>query len=97
MDLRNPDFSPSPRHVWEDLVDDFLEIACILTEPERLHLIDVLRRQRVRADTIQKHHGFSVAGRLVIVSNSDHAAECWIYYPKKRKIVKFKSNSNGGE
>lgn len=78
-------------HVWEDLVNDFLEMACFLTEEERARLLGELLADGTKADAIHVHPGFSIDGRLVIVcEGADDLREFWIYEPREKKIRKQK-------
>ena len=75
--------------MWDYVLDDFLELACPLTEEERDLLLGELRTSKIRAESIDVHATFSVDGRLVIVLDGMRAYECWLYYPKAGKIEKY--------
>ena len=77
-----------PLPVWEDLVQDFLEIACLLTEGEQKFLIEELQQEGVETDYLQVYPSFNVDNRLVVISEAPQALECWVYYPKDKKLIK---------
>ena len=72
--------------VWEDLVDDFLEMTALLQPHQRIFLIQKLRRRGVSADKINPHAGFSIDGRLVVICKREREQECWLYDPEQRHI-----------
>ena len=82
--------------VWEDLVTDFLEMACFLTPEEQDFLLDELRQRPTSADSIEVFPSFRIDGRIVVVCErlpseggpSGAIRECWLYYPREKKIKK---------
>ena len=78
------------KSVWEDLVNDFLEIGCFLTEESREFLLQELRCLKMRGDWISVHPTFSIGGRVIVVCDEKQINECWFYDPKGRKIEKIK-------
>ena len=78
--------------IWEDLVNDFLEMACFLSEGERSCLIQDLGRTGIAADEILAHPSFSIEKRLVSVCENVSVDEFWLYYPRERKIQKIPCN-----
>jgi hypothetical protein len=83
---------PAPlSHVWRDVVNDFLEMACFLTDAERLYLMQAMQSDGVKSDTIYVHPSFSIDGRLVIVCEDEKISDCLIYYPRKKKLEKIKT------
>ena len=75
--------------VWEDLVTDFLEMACFLTREQLSHLLRELGRQKIEADKIDVHPTFSVADRMVIICEESQPQECWLYYPNEKRIARL--------
>ena len=77
-----------PLPVWEDLVQDFLELACLLTQEEQALLMEELQNNGVQADALQVYPSFNIDNRLVVVCEGQQAYECWVYYPKDKKLIK---------
>ena len=73
--------------VLADIIQDFLEISCRLPEKERHFLLHELAKKSFSSEVIEIHPAFSVENRLIVVGNTA-AAECWLYTPKVRKILK---------
>ena len=86
-------FAPAPE-VWEDLVRDFLELDCLLSEDERNLLVEELRHEGVQASAIQVHPSFAVDGRVIVICEGMPAARaCWLYHPKTRTLEKMSTES----
>ena len=83
------------RVVWEDLVDDFLETGCRLSDEERALLLNQLRSQGVMAHAIHAYPSFTIGKKTIVVCDSGHSDECWLYYPKEKKIVIHLPSTNG--
>lgn len=81
----NHGFSP-----WEYLVRDFLDIACKLDEESQLLLVEELRLENGSKKSLDIHSTFSIGGRLISVLKNQNPNECWLYYPEKQKIEKYK-------
>ncbi len=86
---------PCRTHIWEDLVLDFLEMACFLESGQSRLLLRALRREKFNAQSIAVYPCFAVAGRFVIVldrhehdaaSANGGAAQCWLFDPDGRVI-----------
>ncbi len=73
---------------WEYVLKDFLEMGSSLNPEECLCLVEELRRQSICADSIDVHSTFSIDGKLVVVVEDTNTVECWLYYPKERRILK---------
>lgn len=78
-----------PKRVWEDLVVDFLELACFMTEEQQDYLIHQLSLLNLQAESIEVHPCFSVQGKLVVVCEEIPVQECWVYFSRKKKIQKW--------
>ena len=76
--------------VWEDLVNDYLEVSGNLKEPARRYLIRHLKKGRVNASSITQYPSFQVDDTLVVICREPYE-ECWFFHPEKRKIGKNKS------
>ncbi len=86
IDLKTP-CAPGIR---EDLVADFLEIACRLKEKEREFLIRALASSPPGENVIGSHGAFSMDGKLIVVCEGPGGfRECWLYFPEKRRIKKM--------
>ena len=77
-----------PLPVWEDLVQDFLEMACFLTPSERDFLIEKLQQEQTLPDSLRVYPSFIIGDRLIVVCEDGFASECWIYYPKEKRVEK---------
>ncbi|MBN1687728.1 MAG: hypothetical protein JW893_01360 [Candidatus Omnitrophica bacterium] len=84
-------------HVWEDIVNDFLEIACQLLERERHFLIRKLRHRDIRAEHLQDHQSFSLEKKLVVVCKDPGIQECWVYFPDALRVAKYKIDRSAGK
>ena len=80
--------------VWEDLVNDYLEVSGNLKEQERRYLIRRLKKGRVNASSITQYPSFQVADKVVVICREAYE-ECWFFHPEKRKIGKNKPGLNG--
>ena len=81
----NTDRLPS---VWEDLVMDFLEMACFLSPDQQTYLIEALEEEGTETDNVHVYPSFCIEGRVVIICEEKPVRECWLYYPKEKKLVK---------
>lgn len=79
-----------PGSVWQDLVHDFLEMACFLRPEEQEFLVQELQRQNIDAENIEVYPCFAINNRVVIVCETGSAQECWFYFVKNRQIQKWK-------
>ena len=84
MKTLNPPSPASGETVWEDLVRDFLEMACFLSRAEQEFLVNALRGQ-VTAEVIEAYPCFSIDGKMIVVGERT-SGECWIYDPKEKRI-----------
>ena len=90
------DVSSVSSSVWEDLVDDFLETACLLKPKERHYLLQELRRQRISVERIDAPTCLSVDGHLLVVSHvADRVKALWLYHPGLKKIKKMDVGARG--
>lgn len=79
-----------PQATWPDILNDWLEIKCLLNSQERSPLLGELVKTGCQADAIEIHPAFSVAGHLVVVAHNPTAKNFWLYDPANRKIGKQK-------
>lgn len=56
-----------PDGIWEDLVDDFLEVYGRISEERRRTVIAKLKTHRVCASEIHRLPCFSIGGRVVVL------------------------------
>ena len=80
-------YASSP--VWEDLINDFLEMACFLSQEERSYLVRKLAKEAIHADEIFTLPTFSIEKRLISICENVSPEECWLYFPKEKKIEKM--------
>lgn len=78
-----------PLPVWEDLVDDLLEISCAITEEGRLFLCELLRKQKISAESIRPHTSFSISELVVVIKEGADIQECWLFDPKQKRVKRM--------
>ena len=89
MKILTPDSCTHSAVEWEYILDDLLEMSCSLGAEERLLLLDALRVQICPNDTVNVHPAFSIGRQSVLVVEEGKIEECWIYYPKGKRIEKY--------
>lgn len=77
--------------VWQDLVEDFLELACFLSPEERSFLLAELAQKNIRANTIDVWPGFLIQDYAVLVGTGLPVKEVWIYKAKQKKIERLRN------
>lgn len=75
---------------WKYLVDDFLEIACLLNEAERKFLIEKMALNGEASEKILSHTAFSISGKLITVRGDKNIQELWIYNAQKKEVSCFR-------
>lgn len=88
METNNLD-SPFAGRVWEDLVTDFLEMACFLKPEDHQYLIRELQKQNIQAESIDVHPCFSINGKVIIICEEFVPRECWLFYAKRRQVQRW--------
>ena len=88
MSTRNSAFQPFPE-VWEDLVSDFLETACLLTSDQRDFLLQRLVQIEFTAEAIEIHPGFSIEDKIEVICENRDVREIWIYLPSAKSVKTF--------
>lgn len=73
--------------IWEDLVDDYLEVSADLKKAERAFLIESLKKEKLSASSITAYPTFQVAETLVVICKEPYE-ECWFYHPERKTIGK---------
>ena len=76
---------------WEYVLNDLLEMSCFLNPGQRLALMDELRKEETPPEVIDIHPAFSIGKRLIAVVEGDSISECWIYYPRNKRITKCRA------
>ena len=72
--------------IWEDLVQDFLEIRSSLGDSQKEFLIKALHKRGITAEAIWIYPVFSIDGRIVIIQTDTSDRECWLYNPRKQTL-----------
>lgn len=67
------------RQTWEDLVEDFLEIACRMNRAERSPVLENLRQEGLSAEHLDVHPAFSIQGRLMVILKKAPVRKCTVY------------------
>ncbi len=76
--------------VWQDLVVDFLEMACFLAPEEQAQLVAELEKEKIAAEAIYAYPGFLIEGRMVIIAEEPDVDSFWLFNPKAGIIRKQK-------
>ena len=79
-----------PASIWEDLVQDYLELACLLKPSEQERLIGALQHENIQAESIEAYPCFTVDGRMVILCGKDRVQECWFYTGSDLAVLKIR-------
>ena len=74
------------RQAWEDIVEDFLEVACRMSTDQREVALEALRKQGLSLDHLEVHPAFSLEGRLMVVLRGIDVRHCSLYFVDKGKI-----------
>ncbi len=80
------DASQGGDEIWEDVLNDFLEIRSSMDGEERKYLIQYLKDMGIRADHIHPLSAFKIAGHHVMVGENEEEYLYWLYDPKRRKL-----------
>lgn len=75
------------KETWEYLVQDFLEVRCMLKEKEQDFLLNFLKGKGPKAESIKIHHAFSIDDCLVVIDEDARSKKRLIYHPEKQLIV----------
>lgn len=76
------------KNTWEDLINDFLEVACRLDPGQRALAIDALKSENISTEHLEVHPAFSIDGKIMIVLKPGSMKECLFYFLEQRKIEK---------
>jgi len=92
-DDKDPAVRHSADHETSDsegkrIVNDFLEVGCLLGPEKRAFLIREMNFKKSAADSIDVRPCFTLDQRLVCIIGASKVAECWFYYPSKLRIIK---------
>lgn len=74
------------RHTWEDLVEDFLEVACRMNARQRELALECLRLEGVEAEHLEVHPAFSLEGKMMIILRGAAVSRCAVYFVESGKI-----------
>lgn len=80
---------PPLRSHWEYVVNDFLETGCLLPDERREMLLRELRIEDLMIDSVEVHPAFAISRRLVAIVDGTAIRECWLYYPRLKRIEKY--------
>ena len=76
--------------IWEDLVVDFLEVACLLRKDEQNILLEKLREHIVSAYEISSYPSLALSETVIVICEDPSVKECWIYSPKRKETKVFR-------
>lgn len=74
------------RKTWEDLVEDFLEVACRMNRAQRETALESFRAESITSEHLEVHPAFSVEGRLMVVLNGTEISKCALYFVRNGRI-----------
>ena len=77
-----------PLAPWEIIVDDFLDTGCFLRSEERSFLLQELRAEKAYSESVDVYPSFSLGMKLINIIHAPLIRECWLYYPKRKRIEK---------
>ncbi len=77
------------KEVWRYLAEDFLQLACLLTEEERDCLIAALAASPREAESIHAVSGFMLEKTLVAVCEEKAPEEVWLFFPREKRVKKL--------
>jgi hypothetical protein len=66
--------------IWEDLVQDFLEIGCRLGKEEVENAMNALREEAPEGEEVFLHPALSVGGTVLVVLRQERLKECLFYF-----------------
>lgn len=84
--------------VWEDLVSDFLEMACFLKTEEQVSLLTALRAEDIRTENLHVFPCFVIDGHVVVICESlqkdphpdpENNRSVWLFYPRQKEIERL--------
>jgi len=75
------------KNLWEDLMEDFLEIGCRLSPKEVAFAMGAFRKQPVDSEEIFMVPAFSFGDRIMVIARREFQ-ECLFYFPGEQKIVR---------
>lgn len=74
------------RNTWEDLVEDFLEVACRINQAQRITALEHLRLDGITAEHLEVHPAFSIQGRLMVVVRGAEISKCILYFVRNGRF-----------
>lgn len=74
------------KNTWQDLVNDFLEVACRLDPEQRALAIAALESENISSEHLEVHPAFSIDGKIMVVLKPGVMKECLFYFLEQRKI-----------
>lgn len=74
------------RKTWEDLVEDFLEVACRMNRAQRETALESFRLESITSEHLEVHPAFSVEGRLMVVLNGTEISKCTLYFVRNGRV-----------
>ena len=90
MTAKNSSEALCPANIWEDIVEDLLEVAGRLNCEERKILLAALRREGTGENEVEAYLSFAIGTRIVALGERSRIQECWFYHPPSKTIQKFK-------
>ncbi|OGW78799.1 MAG: hypothetical protein A2Z83_01060 [Omnitrophica bacterium GWA2_52_8] len=90
MKTENTTPGVSRQGVWEDIIDDLLEISASVGEEGRCYLREKLRVHGIITEKIDLCTSFSISDVLVTVCSRDELREFWVFHPRIKKIQRLR-------
>jgi hypothetical protein len=79
----------SNKEIWLYVLEDYLEMECLISGPERKRIIEVLSREGLEAERIERIHGIEAGGKWISL-RENIPQEVWVYDPAGGLIRKFR-------
>lgn len=70
----------------EYVVRDYLEMECMMDRPEQEFLLNFLKGQGIKAESIRIHPAFSIDNCLVVIVEGENSKKRLFYHLQKRSI-----------
>ncbi|MBU3759099.1 MAG: hypothetical protein FGM27_04140 [Candidatus Omnitrophica bacterium] len=78
-------------NAWEDLVDDFLDVACRLGPAQRKTVLETLKQEGLSSPYLEVHPAFSIEGRLVVILGSKTVQKLAVFLPEEGSVQSIES------
>lgn len=74
------------KSTWEDLVEDFLEVAGRMNPAQRQDVLENLRLEGITQEHLEVHPAFSIQGKLMVILRGGLFQKCILYFPQQGRF-----------